>query len=367
MAAYTTFEENNVTLEARIGPLFVLNSDARLDYECPPDQYNGFDYRFSYCQLAKNNTMMSVAYVANDMMHGLDVILSGSPFPETLEVNQPPFGAARFTLSTPISMKSTGSLTICDGDQLPTCTGVDEKQTLDLKGIVYSAFGSFSLQGIGYSSPSVWIHDDGRQLLHLTAGQAQGFWFNESGFYLADYQDQTCVWFSNCNFACEVYNYDSRFMDFIGIWNVTGKHGAMDDKFAPVLANVYLGNAIDAAGVFPCLMYISAESGFYLGLDKLDTTVGTGGSSFWYSRTVSVPPDFLDYPLPTDMGCPGTMDEWLTLGVTETAPMPPDSPGGSSDNLSSAAHRLGGFSLSHHAASSFIVSIVSLLAFLLTL
>jgi len=78
--------------------------------------------------------------------------------------------------------------------------------------------------------------------------------------------------------------YDSRFLDYIGTWDITGKVGSSD--FAPTTAKVYLGNAIDAAGVFPCLMHIAVDGGYYLGLDKLDTTVGTGGSSFWYPESM---------------------------------------------------------------------------------
>jgi len=323
MRAYTTYEQSGTAIEARIGPLYALASDDRLDYECPPDQYNGFDYRYSFCQLASNATIMAVAHVAPDenSLLGLDAILSGKPFPETVEENQPPFGAARYRFDAPIPMQTVGFLSICDvippdgAGQQPAvaCEGVDDAQTLDLRGLQYSAQGVFSLFGLNYTGPSVWIHDDERQLLHLTAGPAQaqqGFWFNQSGFYLADYAAGSCSWFDFCNFACEVYNYDSRFLDYIGTWNITGKFGM--ESFEPLEVKVYLGNAIDAAGVFPVLMYISIDEGYYLGLDKLDTTIGTGGSSFWYTETKGGAPNFaLDYPLSADLGCPGTTEEWL--------------------------------------------------------
>jgi len=160
--------------------------------------------------------------------------------------------------------------------------------------------------------PSVWIHDDDRQLLYLTAGDANGFWFNESGFLLADYGSGSCVWSPICNYACEVYNYNSRFLDFIGIWTITAKVGYAE--FEPKEVKVFLGNAIDAAGIFPCLMYVPIEEGYYLGLDKLDTKPGALGSSFWYADTVDGAPDYSQYPIPTDMGCPITQEEWLGGG-----------------------------------------------------
>ncbi|CAB9525552.1 expressed unknown protein [Seminavis robusta] len=332
MHAYTTFQDLQFgiddDIEARIGPLFVKNSDERLDYECPPDQYNGFDYRYSFCVLEDNNTMLAVAYVTTEdtgdgnataWLLGLDAIPSGKPFPETLEVNQPPFGAVRYEwgkFGQRLPMAETGALTICTTpDVEASCSGVDESQILDLIGLQYAGEGIFSLAGIGYTGPSVWIHDDARQLLYLTAGAANGFWFNDSGFFLADYtaDPPTCTWLDNCNFACEVYNYDSRFFDFIGLWNITGKYG-MEDFGDPQLVRVYLGNAIDAAGIFPCLMYVSIEEGYYIGLDKLDTTPGTLGSSFWYSTTVDGEPDYTEYPVPPDSGCPGTTEEWLGVG-----------------------------------------------------
>ena len=331
MNAYTTFEQDNVSIEARIGPLTAINSIPRLNYECPPDFYNGFDYRYSFCQPV-NDTMLTVAYVSpeDNMLWGLDVILAGTPFPAELSVNEPPFGAARYNFDGPIALDAIGSLLLCPGTHTVTCPGVNAEETLSLKGLVFSGFGSFVVEGLDYESSSIWIHDDDLQLLHLTAGEATGFWFNASGYFLADYVEQTCIWLPNCNFECEVYNYDSRFFDYIGTWFITGKKGSPD--FTNTTAKVYLGNAIDAAGVFPCLMYISVDGGYYLGLDKLDTTVGTGGSSFWYSQIVPGKPNFTDYPLPTNLDCPGTTEQFLLPAADSPSPAPNGSPGSPGDN-----------------------------------
>lgn len=68
-----------------------------LTFKCPPDQYNGFDYTTSYCITAPNMTLM-IFYVGetDGLLYGIDTILSGHPFPATLEYSEPPFGVTRF-------------------------------------------------------------------------------------------------------------------------------------------------------------------------------------------------------------------------------------------------------------------------------
>ncbi|CAF4294278.1 unnamed protein product, partial [Adineta steineri] len=51
----------------------------------------------------------------------------------------------------------------------------------------------------------------------------------------------------------------------------------------PVAVKAWIGNAIDAAGVFPIVMYTDNATGHYLGLDKLDTVIGLKmGATYWY-------------------------------------------------------------------------------------
>jgi len=71
-----------------------------LTFSCPPDNYNGFSYNYSYCKTEDYYTLMGF-YVGEDdgLLYAIDVILSGAPFPSTLTANEPPFGVARFNFS----------------------------------------------------------------------------------------------------------------------------------------------------------------------------------------------------------------------------------------------------------------------------
>jgi hypothetical protein len=81
-----------------------------LNYSCPPDNYFGFSYSTSYCETTSTSTLM-VIYVGNsdNMVYGMDIILSGAPFPETLTNNTPPFGMTRFNFTTGITTYNAGS------------------------------------------------------------------------------------------------------------------------------------------------------------------------------------------------------------------------------------------------------------------
>jgi len=115
------------------------------------------------------------------------------------------------------------------------------------------------------------------------------------------------MWITTCDFACEIYNYDSRFMDYLGTWTITAKRGF--DTLEEVTVTAWAGNAIDAAGVFPCVMYMDATTNVFVGLDKLEPDVtANGGSSYFYTEVEEGTPDFTNYGSGTIEGltCEGT-------------------------------------------------------------
>ncbi|CAF1516798.1 unnamed protein product [Rotaria sordida] len=65
-----------------------------------------------------------------------------------------------------------------------------------------------------------------------------------------------------------VYNYNSQFLDYGGEWIIITKWRITD--MTPQHTEVWIGNAIDAAGIFLIIMYIDKSTDHYLGLDKLD-------------------------------------------------------------------------------------------------
>lgn len=153
--------------------------------------------------------------------------------------------------------------------------------------------------------------DSSSELLALNAWTTV-FFFNASGFFYAD--GTTCTWNTHCDFQCEVYNYDTRFLDFLGTWTVTVKRGETSSNLK---VNAWGGNAIDAAGVFPVIMYMDYETGVYVGLDKLDPKSSEdSGTSYWYPDFVQGVPDFYQFEAGTidSLGCPGTMAEWGAAG-----------------------------------------------------
>jgi hypothetical protein len=82
-------------------------------------------------------------------------------------------------------------------------------------------------------------------------------------------------------------------MDYLGTWTITTKRG-FDDVEVEVTA--WAGNAIDAAGVFPSLVYMDATTNHYVGLDKLDPDSTEGGCiSYFYTEFVDGTPDFSDF------------------------------------------------------------------------
>ncbi|CAF1159990.1 unnamed protein product [Adineta steineri] len=153
--------------------------------------------------------------------------------------------------------------------------------------------------------------DDIRQLLIITLGTTY-YYFNASGFFIYQYDTNACTWMPSCNYQCEAYNYNSRFLDYSGVWIITNKWGIASTK--PVAVKAWIGNAIDAAGVFPIVMYTDNATGHYLGLDKLDTTIGTKmGASYWYlihDATVTLTSIATYRPSVVDVGCVSKLSDW---------------------------------------------------------
>lgn len=146
-----------------------------------------------------------------------------------------------------------------------------------------------------------------KKLLALNAGPAT-FFFNSSGYFF--YDGTSCNWLTFCDFECEVYNYDSRFLDFVGVWTITSKRGidSINQK-----VNVWVGNAIDAAGVFPIYLYMDYTTLYYAGLDKLDPKTQTGGcASYYYPTIVVEDPDYSAFASGTieSLGCQDTTENW---------------------------------------------------------
>lgn len=110
-------------------------------------------------------------------------------------------------------------------------------------------------------------------------------------------------------------------MDFVGVWTITGKRGF---ESVNMKVNTWIGNAIDAAGVFPSVMYTlvddSLDYDLYAGLDKLDPkSTLDGGMSYFYDNLTMETPDFstFDYGTIESLGCNDSTDIWMSdSGVT---------------------------------------------------
>lgn len=64
--------------------------------------------------------------------------------------------------------------------------------------------------------------------------------------------------------------------------------------------DVWAGNAIDAAGVFPNYFFTDSTTGYYRGLDKLDSSPTAGGAaSYYYTSFIPGNPDFTTFAVGT--------------------------------------------------------------------
>jgi hypothetical protein len=147
---YTSFtDEDGDSYDIYMGTLpvegdFSTNVEGPLYYECPPDDYNGFDYDAgAYCETSDTATVM-IFYVGSDdgLLWGFDIILSGYPFPDTLTSNDPPFGVAKFEFETGVTIEDTGSFQLCDTDKSKDCLSKWKSTREELAIIgVYSSTG----------------------------------------------------------------------------------------------------------------------------------------------------------------------------------------------------------------------------------
>ncbi|CAF1448725.1 unnamed protein product, partial [Didymodactylos carnosus] len=284
---YTTYmdTDTNETYYAQIGALTVLGKmgDYDLDYQCPPSGYNGVA---PGCNVQPDTQLVVLhVNVLDGKLYAIDIILSGAPFPspQDLKENQPPFGKAHHTFNSGITIQSTGYFKICESNNSDQCPN----KNLDAHKLPHplpSNYGNgiFGIQAANLITDSAWIMDDPNQLLIVTAG-TNYYYFNGTGFFMYDSDSKTCTWLASCNYRCEVYNYDSRFLDYAGEWVVTKKWGITEME--PIAVEAWIGNAIDAAGIFPIIMYTDKKTGDYLGLDKLDPIPSPKmGATYWYTQ-----------------------------------------------------------------------------------
>ncbi|CAF1164208.1 unnamed protein product [Didymodactylos carnosus] len=303
------------TYYAQIGALTVLGKigDHDLNYHCPPAGYNGVG---PGCK-TKPHTQLAVLHVnaLNNKLYAMDIILSGAPFPATqgLKNNKPPFGTARHKFTSGIKIKNTGHFKICAGKKSNKCPNKNPNAH-KLPHPLPSNYGHgiFAVKGSHLVTTSTWIMDDANQLLIVSAGNTS-YYFNGTGFFMYDAGSKTCTWSATCDYQCEVYNYDSRFLDYVGEWVITKKWGIA--RMKPVAVKVWIGNAIDAAGIFPIIMYTDKKTGDYLGLDKLDPIPSPKmGAVYWYTKHGKTKPKVTIknyHPTLVEVGCIGNMRDWI--------------------------------------------------------
>ncbi len=316
---YTTYMDSNtnITYYAQIGALTVLGQIDNYDlyYECPPVGYNGLALG---CYTLPNTQLVILHInVLDSKLYAIDIILSGAPFPspQSLMENQPPFGKARHVFNPGVTIQSTGYFQICKINSSDQCsnTNLDAHKLPHPLPSTYG-YGIFGTQSANLVTTSTWIMDDPNQLLIITAGLTY-FYFNGTGFFMYDGSSETCIWLSACNYQCEVYNYDSRFLDYAGEWVITNKWGF--SQIESVVVEAWIGNAIDAAGIFPVILYTDKETGHYLGLDKLDTIVSrTMGATYWYTiHGDTIPRTSIEnfHPNVVEASCNTTLSAWLGI------------------------------------------------------
>lgn len=289
-----------------------------LTYDCPPDGYNGFDRRFgSFCD-ATPDTQLWIAVTrgtgAGRRLLSVRVLLSGKPFtPPT--VAAPPFGTAVFDFEAgggvrlPAEPGANAGLDVCPDaarDAEADCT-LPRGPSLQLN-LTETSTGYFGVPPLpGGKVPSAWYQRDADKLLRLGptpdgAGGLSDYYFNESGFFLHTTPlpgtggQASCQWVPSCGYVCEVYNYDDRFMDYLGTWDVSWKRDVDEYNVSHTRAvHAYAGNAIDAAGVFPVIAYMTAggAASYYCGLDKVtpNITQNPDYAYYWYTGVNATPPD----------------------------------------------------------------------------
>jgi hypothetical protein len=313
---YSTYinPTTNQTFYAQIGALTVLGiiDNYNINFQCPPPGYNGVG---PGCAV-QNNTQLVIVHInaLDGKLYAMDIILSGSPFPlvQSLQNNQPPFGRARHIFQLGITIQSSGYFKICKKSNSIQCPyQSDNARQLPYPLPSNYGYGIFGIQAFDLVTNSTWIMDDPNQLLIVTAG-VYYYYFNQSGFFMYDSSIRTCTWSSSCNYQCEVYNYNSRFLDYAGEWIIIKKWGI--NRMQPLAVDAWIGNAIDAAGIFPIIMYTDKITGHYLGLDKLDPTPSAEmGATYWYTEHGNTIPRtniLAFHPNAVETGCTADITMW---------------------------------------------------------
>ncbi|CAF4381850.1 unnamed protein product, partial [Rotaria sp. Silwood2] len=314
---YTTYinSDTNQTYYAQGGALTVLGNidNYSLNYECPPIGYNGVG---SGCQTQPNTELVVLHVNAIDhKLYAMDIILSGTPFPapDNLKDNQPPFGKAHHQFTTGISVQSAGYFQICKSKNSDQCPN----KNLDVHRLPHPipsnyGYGIYAIQVLDFVTNATWIMDDSNKL-HIAAIGTIHYYFNTTGSFIYDSTTKTCTWSKSCNYACEVYDYNSRFLDFGGEWIITKKWGIEDMQ--PQAVETWIGHTIGAAGVFPIIMYTDKKTGHFLGVDKLDAapTLKTGATFFFTDHGNTTPRTSIEayHPNVVEAGCVKTITEWM--------------------------------------------------------
>jgi hypothetical protein len=166
-------------------------------------------------------------------------------------------------------VQSTGYFKICKSNNSDQCPNKNiSANKLPYRFPSNYGYGIFGFQADNLVTNSTWIADVSNQLLIYIIGPNY-FYFNRTGYFTEHFNFNQCTWSAACNYQCEIYNYNSRFLDYAGQWIITKKWGIGDVQSIAVQA--WIENAINAAGVSPIILYLDMKTGHYIGLDKLDT------------------------------------------------------------------------------------------------
>lgn len=247
------------------------------------------------------------------------VILSGKPFNTPPTAGQPPFGTAIISIAgagIDLAFADDGmDLAICPqhASTDPVHCAVPSGPRLEMN-LTGTSSGLFRTNFMPSPMFSLWYQDDPNQLLRMgpmpaTARTAQNLYYNVSGLYIAttgtgvtgDIEPQCSSFNTLCDYHCEVYGYNSRFMDYVGTWDLSWKKD-FDGLYSATSTNrvhAFMGNAFDMVGVYPCLMYMTEDMLGYVGLDKVDLTPGRGYTYFFYPTVTLGPPESSVFEFPS--------------------------------------------------------------------
>jgi hypothetical protein len=320
---------------------------ANVAYECPPLGYQGN----SGCNLSIGGPRALIAVTRSRVVHPtapvtitkISFVRSGVPFPSVLYPNAGPFGTTVFEFPSatgrqglPLPLCGPGEpdagmwgcasndtyINFCQTDPLiplnvsqsATCTAgiaTVQSRTLSLQGLVYTAYGNFTNDGGQTLLPSNWHMDDNRKLL-IIEPYPEMFWFNATGCFVAAGGQCTYLDIGAFTYSLEVYNYDSRFLDYVETVSLSWKFASGGRSVIGKSVDVWMGNSIDAAGPFPCLMYTDTVTGYYVGLDRITPFPGQPTGSYWYNDVTGGTASISQVDLPQSCGpSPITKSQWM--------------------------------------------------------